>query len=145
VVLLVLHLRGDCCYCVGLSSQLGGLRAVQRCRSSPTAMSVPSFDSILRCCCCCCCLPLQGLEVGAQLLSSAELGAAVCKFSPEKLAPVMAQLLDVLNKQSKASLANLPAFADLLTSTKPEVLMVRPGCPPTSNATSCGLPCTDAL
>jgi hypothetical protein len=40
--------------------------------------------------CCCCCLSLQGLEVGAQLLSSAELGAAVRKFSPERLAPVMA-------------------------------------------------------
>ncbi|WIA19629.1 hypothetical protein OEZ85_005566 [Tetradesmus obliquus] len=69
------------------------------------------------------CDPVKGLEVGAELLSSADLGAAVCKFTPEKLAPVMGRLLDVLNKQSSATLASLPAFADLLATTQPEVLM----------------------
>ncbi|WIA19628.1 hypothetical protein OEZ85_005565 [Tetradesmus obliquus] len=68
------------------------------------------------------CVPfLKAFEVSGALTSNRDIGAAVCKFTPAKLLPVMTQILTILGSQSSKTLANLPAFTQLLGSTRPEV------------------------
>jgi hypothetical protein len=67
---------------------------------------------------------VQAFEVSGALSTNRDIGVAVCKFTPGKLLPVMTKILTILSNQSPKTLANLPAFTELLGNTRPEVFSV---------------------
>lgn len=67
----------------------------------------------------------QGIEIGVALVN--DFGKVVCQVGADNLRPILKQLLDLFNKQSPATLGQLPALTAALTKADPKLFSVRQG------------------